>query len=606
MTPQRVVAGVGWTLALGVATGAAIVVSSVSILWMHAGRRGLSQFGRWWWWNYLAVRTPGSADKMVNSFLIGVGTFSAVMLLAWLLARGSRRVLRAARPGDEPIQPVRSRSALYDSADWLSMRDAQAIFCGPRGVVIGEAYRVDQDSIAGVRFDAGKPATWGKGGTAPLLIDPHTRDGGHGLVFAGMGAGKTTGIVAPSLDSVHGWPGASVVLDPSCQVGPMLAGVRRGMGQKVVILRPGLPGFDALDWIDTRHPEVAKHLDSIVKTIGPDDPKDAAGENGMFHKRGKDLQLCLLSHMVWDPSEPVKTLKRFAELVATPEKTIGDIEGMRDLLGRIHERSASAQARRIAGTLMAVHDKTFTGMYSHANSDVSWLGIDAYADMLSGDAFRTDELCDGKLTVFIQIDLSSLIDTPEVGKTVINALLRGVFRREGRVNGRILWLLDEINLLGRMKALEIARDNARKYGITIVGCWQSIGQMASTFGADGKAAWYGSSAWRLYAAIDDKATAEEVEEACGTYTALVRSEGASTNTPSWMAQRGGGRSRGASENLSEQKVPLITRNQLRLMRLDEAIVLRKGASPIRCGIALCFRRPDMKARFGGDPYRRAA
>ena len=56
------------------------------------------------------------------------------------------------------------------------MKDAMALFAGPHplygGVVVGEAYRVDHDKVADVRFDPDRRSTWGRGGTAPMLIDP--------------------------------------------------------------------------------------------------------------------------------------------------------------------------------------------------------------------------------------------------------------------------------------------------------------------------------------------------------------------------------------------------------------------------------------------------
>src|ERR1035437_422532 len=59
----------------------------------------------------------------------------------------------------------------HGHADWLSIAKAREVFPGPSaefgGVVVGEAYRVDQDKVAAVAFDPANKATWGKGGKAP-------------------------------------------------------------------------------------------------------------------------------------------------------------------------------------------------------------------------------------------------------------------------------------------------------------------------------------------------------------------------------------------------------------------------------------------------------
>ncbi|MGH6797084.1 MAG: type IV secretory system conjugative DNA transfer family protein, partial [Roseiarcus sp.] len=398
-----------------------------------------------------------------------------------------------------------------------------------------------------------------------------------------------------------GWLGSVVVLDPGLQAAPMAADMRRRMGQKVVVVGPGFQGFDALDWIAPHDPLAEVHVHSVVDSIGPETKEDAgSGENGIFRVRGKDLQVCLMADMLCDTALPVaeRTLHAFADRVATPERL------MKQRLQDIHGASRSPLARRLAGTLMDTHPRTFSGFYTHANGDVQWLGVRAYADMLSGNDCKTSELADGNLTVFLAISMDTLLTNPQVGRTVLNSLLNGVYRAQGKVAKRVLFLLDEINLLGRMKALEVARDNSRKFGVTIVGMWQGVGQLEQTFGKDGKAAWYASASWRLYAGIDDDLTAEEVSKRCGTYTALVRTEGSSTSSQNPMSQNWT-RGRGRNQGLSEQSRDLIKPAELRTkMRGDEAIILRRDTPPIRCGRSFYFRRPDMAARLSPDPYRR--
>jgi type IV secretion system protein VirD4 len=71
---------------------------------------------------------------------------------------------------------IRGRSDNYGHADWLSIREASRLFPGPDptygGVVVGEAYRVDQDRVARWAFDPADRRSWGQDGTLPLLVDP--------------------------------------------------------------------------------------------------------------------------------------------------------------------------------------------------------------------------------------------------------------------------------------------------------------------------------------------------------------------------------------------------------------------------------------------------
>jgi type IV secretion system protein VirD4 len=531
----------------------------------------------------------------------GAGLLALAPAWCALFWPGSRR-LRTARTGQTAPAPPRALSDLHGGADWMSMAEARRLFPGPHpaygGVVVGEAYRVDQDKVAGVRFDPDDRTTWGRGGTAPLLIDPCTADATHGAVFAGSGGYKTTAIVVPTLAV---WTGSAVVLDPSSQVGPMTAGMRAAMGHKVITIGPGLDGFNVLDWIDPRDPLAETHVRAVIEQVAGETRGEREGENAMFRVRGKELLTCLLADLLWDSEVPAerKTLREFRRRVRTPEKK------MRGLLADVHAGSESPLARDLAGSLMDVFSETFSGIYSNAVSDTQWLSIEAYAAMVSRGSFRTGELAGGKLTVFVQIPMDALRATPETGRVVIGALLSAVYRAAGGVRGRVLFLLDEVNFLGRLKALEDARDAGRKYGITLVLMWQSLGQLTETWGRDSRTAWFNACSWRQFAVVDDMATAEEVSKAAGRYTVLARTEGASVSVQSGLSR--GSRNRGTNQGLSEQARELIRPDEVRTrMRADEAMVFRRGAPPLRCGRAIYFRRPDLRPRIDPDRYRAAA
>jgi type IV secretion system protein VirD4 len=488
------------------------------------------------------------------------------------------------------------------NADWMTLSDAGKLFPGPHpaygGVVVGEAYRVDQDKVANVRFNPDDPATWGQGGKAPLLIDPCTSDATHGAVFAGSGGYKTTAVTIPTLAY---WTGSAVVLDPSCQVGPMTAQMRRDMGHKVVMIGPGLGGVNVLDWIDPRDPLAETYVQAVIERVAGETPANQSGENSIFKVRGKELLTCLLADLLWDSKVPAssRTLRELRARVRTPEKK------MKGLLADIQAGSESPLARDLAGTLVDVFHETFSGIYSNANADTQWLSIKAYADMLSDGSFGTGELAGGKLTVFIQVPMESLRATPEVARVIVGSLLSAVYRAEGKVAGRVLFLLDEVNFLGRLKVLEDARDAGRKYGITLLCMWQSLGQLMDTWGKEGKGSWFNSCSWRLFAAVDDDGTAEEVSRTAGKYTVLARTQGQSSSTQSGTGA--GSRNRGMNEGVSEQARELIKPDEVRTrMRADEAIIFRRSAAPLRCGRPIYFRRPDLKARVEADRYRAAA
>ncbi|RUW61190.1 type IV secretory system conjugative DNA transfer family protein, partial [Mesorhizobium sp. M4B.F.Ca.ET.049.02.1.2] len=239
--------------------------------------------------------------------------------LGFLATRAGLRSL-VGKPLRAPgiTNPVeRASSDTFGHADWMDIAEAQNLFgAGGRsqaapnnlgGVVIGEAYRVDQDAPArrGQQFDPGDRKSWGKGGKAPLLTFDLSWGGTHGLVFAGSGSYKTVSVCVPTLLSYRG---PIITLDPSAEMAPMLTAARTAMGRRVIAIDPmkRTGGFNALDWLAKDSPLIDGDIRSVVDWIcgerssaTRDAPASASGK-AFFEGRGKAIVEALLSDIVFD------------------------------------------------------------------------------------------------------------------------------------------------------------------------------------------------------------------------------------------------------------------------------------------------------------------
>jgi len=335
-----------------------------------------------YWWDYGDNPAVAHWLPICAIAAAAVAALPAFAVLCW----PERRWLRPARPGEHAPQPVRAYSDLHGQAKWLTIATAKKVFTGEDqrwgSIPIGEAYRPDQDTTA-KEFDEEDAGTWGMGGRAPLLSTPLTKGAISGIIIAGSGSYKTMAFTVPAMVT---WRGSVVVLDPSGQVGPMTAAIRRKMGHQVVLLdpdRPHLGGFNALGCIDIQHPLAPVHVGEFVDWCAPEGEKSDKVEEGFFADAGKELACCLLADLLWDDTLPAarRTVREWRQRIVLPE------EEMPAYLARIYAHSKSSYARELAGTLMRVYKKTFSGIYKHATTVTKWLSIPAYADLLSGDAF---------------------------------------------------------------------------------------------------------------------------------------------------------------------------------------------------------------------------
>jgi type IV secretion system protein VirD4 len=373
----------------------------------------------------------------------------------------------------------------------------------------------------------------------------------------------------------------------------MLASAREMMGHQVRRLTLDDPecGFNVLDWIDTTSPHAATHIRSAVWWIAGGEVAGGKQSDAsqFFKTRGHSLVACLLSHLLWSDELPPeeRNLTNLRKMIATPEPE------MRDALRYIHVHSKSSVARDYAGTLMGLVDETFSGVYANADEDTSWLANPAFAALVSGNSFRTTDITQGKLTVFIQIPLMALMHSPSVARVILGALLNAAYAADGNIKGRVLYLIDEAARLGTMQMLEEARDAGRKYGITLQLLYQEEAQLLKQWGREGMRAWFGGVSWRGYAAVQDPETAKGLGSVFGSYAVLATSEG-SNKGASGRGIIPMSRSTGGNRNVHEIRRELIRPDELLAdVRTDEMFVIPRNARPIRCGRAIYFRRPEM-------------
>jgi hypothetical protein len=173
------------------------------------------------------------------------------------------------------------------------------------------------------------------------------------------------------------------------------------------------------------------------------------------------------------------------------------------------------------GVFTNMTEQTFSGVYSTASKDTQWLSLDRYAALVCGNAFKSSDLVNGKKDVFLNIPGAILRSYPGIGRVIIGALINAMTQADGAFKRRALFMLDEVDLLGYMRVLEEARDRGRKYGITMMLMYQSVGQLERHFGKDGATSWIDGCAFASYAAIKALETARNVSAQCGEMTVEV-------------------------------------------------------------------------------------
>ncbi|WP_093003577.1 Ti-type conjugative transfer system protein TraG [Rhizobium sp. NFR07] len=570
---------VAGTLSIRVA-GWGVVVGSVSTCAIATAREMTRLIG-------LAGRSPDGQTLLSyldTATLAGAGA----ALLAGCFALRVLLLGNAAFSRPRPKQVVGKR-ALHGEAHWMTMREAEKLFPQAGGIVVGERYRVDRDSVAALSFRPGNAATWGAGGRSKLLCFDGGFGSSHGIVFAGSGGFKTTSVTIPTALK---WGGTLIVLDPSNEVAPMVVDHRRRAGRDVHVLDPKEPetGINVLDWIGqfggTREEDIA----AVASWIMSDSGQGGGTHGEFFRASAQQLLTAIIADVCLSGSteQTEHTLRRVRANLSEPEPTL------RKRLQEIYENSQSSFVRENVAAFVNMTHETFSGVYANAIKETHWLSYPNYAALVSGSTFSSGSIGAGKTDVFINIDLKTLEAHAGLARVIIGSFLNAIYNRNGTIEGRALFLLDEVARLGYMRVLETARDAGRKYGITLTLIYQSIGQLRETYGGrDAASKWFESCSWISFAAINDPETAEYISRRCGLIT--VEIDQVSQNIQSK------GSSRTRSKQLASR--PLIQPHEVLRMRVDEQIVFTAGNPPLRCGRAIWFRRGEMNGCVRIKPSR---
>ncbi|MDR9764178.1 Ti-type conjugative transfer system protein TraG [Rhizobium redzepovicii] len=481
-----------------------------------------------------------------------------------------------------PDEIKRAQRGTFGDADWLAMAAAAKLFPPDGEIVVGERYRVDKEVVHELPFDANDRSTWGQGGKAPLLTYKQDFDSTHMLFFAGSGGYKTTSNVVPT---ALRYTGPLICLDPSTEVAPMVVEHRtHALGREVMVLDPTNPimGFNVLDGIETSN-QKEEDIVGIAHMLLSESARFESSTGSYFQSQAHNLLTGLLAHVMLSPEYAGRrNLRSLREIVSEPEPSV--LAMLRD----IQENSQSDFIRETLGVFTNMTEQTFSGVYSTASKDTQWLSLDNYAALVCGKAFKPSDIVSGRKDVFLNIPASILRSYPGIGRVIIGSLINAMVQADGAFRRRALFMLDEVDLLGYMRVLEEARDRGRKYGISIMLMYQSVGQLERHFGKDGATSWIEGCAFASYAAIKALDTARTVSAQCGEMTVEVK--GSSRNL-GWDSRNGGTRK---SESLSFQRRPLIMPHEItQSMRKDEQIIIVQGHRPIRCGRAIYFRRKEM-------------
>ncbi|WP_309630148.1 type IV secretory system conjugative DNA transfer family protein [Brevundimonas sp.] len=424
------------------------------------------------------------------------------------------------------------------------------------------------------------------------------------LVTGGTRSGKGRGHVMPTLLS---WPASVLVHDPKRELWRLSAGWRCRFSHALYFdpRDPASACWNPLAEILPGPGELA-HVQRLVAILS--DPGGARDDEAIWDKAATEILEAVILHVLYTAEDADKTLLTVRGLLA-------DLDDAADVMARaLHRPGAGGRpethpfiATAVKG-YAAMHDRFRTSVQGTARSYLKWLAGEDVERCLSRSDFSMGDLMCAPvpLSLYVQVAPADAAALRPLVRLFFYAAAQSLTVREteasdGRTKRhKLLMLMDEFPLLGRVSFFEKSLRLLSGYGVKVMFVAQSLNDIVETYGANNTIL-DNCAVYTAFSALDPL-TQDKVSKLTGS----ILETRTSRSSPAGLAA---GRS---SVSRSQIERPLLEPGEVRALPDDDQLIFAAGVRPLRTRKLLYDRRepfrtrardraPDQAARLDGPP-----
>ena len=392
-------------------------------------------------------------------------------------------------------------------------------------------------------------------------------------------AGKGTGVVVPN--ALH-WPGSLVCVDIKRENWTITAGYRAACGQACYLFDPFAEDRRTARWNPFSYvsPDPLRRLNDlqrIAEMLYPDPPN----VDPFWTASARSLFLGIALYLFETPSLPKTVGEVLRQGMASDDEGFGQ-HWKRLIEGRNSgSRPLSPECVRSLYDVIDLAPVTASSIRKTFTSRLDlWLNPILDAATAESD-FDLRELRKKPLSIYVGVNPDDLHRLRPVlslfFQQAIGLQTRELPERNPELRYQIMMLLDEFTALGRIPILAEAISYLPGYNVRVVLVIQTPAQLREVYGIHNSEVMLKSLAARIVFAPKDFVDAREISDELGTMTVKARSVSTPLGVP--LDRRAG---RGKSQNVSEQRRPLLLPQEVKELGGEEAIVFYEGLRPIRC------------------------
>ncbi len=419
----------------------------------------------------------------------------------------------------------------------------------------------------------------------------------HALIVAPRGSGKGVGFVIPALLEYNGPVVVTDVKDAENYY--VTARHRRAMGRKIYTFDPARKTgqqSDAINILDFLDPEAEDLIDTVNMIAGflSPMPQDNSSNSRYFAQQSASLIAALILYVVCSPNvaEGQRNLAYVYDLLClTPE------EMKEFILIRSEEKEiAYGTMARLFASLQSTKDEEYSGIFNTARTELRFLDSPAFRKLTSQTTIKLEDLFQNKADLFLCVPAELLDTHGRMVRLILSMIFKLLQGRKVKPSPQLLFVLDEMPLIGNMPQIEKILMAGRAYGVKILAITQTLELLKSVYPKSWET--FLSNELVIFFGVKDLKTCEYVSRMLGNTT--IRTHSRSTSE---SAQKGSDRRSSASEGESQAEAgrPLMAPDEIRLMGTDGVIVFYKEQRPILLKKIKYYEEKNWKGKWDHNP-----
>ena len=413
------------------------------------------------------------------------------------------------------------------------------------------------------------------------------------LVTGGTRSGKGRGHVTPTLLL---WSESVLVHDPKKELWRVTAGWRSRFSHALYFdpRDPASARWNPLSEIRPGSGELAQ-VQRLVSILS--DPGGVRDDEAIWDKAASEIMEAVILHVLYTAEDADKTLLTVRELLA-------DLDDTADVMVKtLHRAGADGKAethpfvRTAVKGYAAMHDRFRTSVQGTARSYLKWLAGDDLERALSTSDFALGDLTSAQapVSLYVQVAPADAAALRPLVRLLFYAAAQALTVHEtedaaGRPKRhRLLMLMDEFPLLGRVSFFEKSLRLLSGYGVKVMFVAQSLNDIVETYGTNNTIL-DNCAVYTAFSALDPL-TQDKVSKLTGT----IGETRESRSTPAGFAS---GRS---TVSRSQTDRPLLEPGEVRALPDDLQLIFVAGQRPLRTRKLQYDRRRPFRERADAPP-----